>query len=137
VTAAYDLARIRRILILLSAGARAARSGRGVPLTEAVRLTGARSTKQVVEDVDAVSSLWLDPGEDEDFVHLSVEDGAVHVLYAPPLGGKPPAFSLAEGAVLLAALAPFAEGRTASGTSPRGTSRRVRSISSGSTGSSR
>jgi proteasome accessory factor C len=106
VTAAYDLRRIRRLLVLLPAAARAARSGRGVPLAEAVRLTGARSTKQVIEDVDAVSSLWVDPGEGESLVHLYVEDGAVHALYSEPFG-KPPALSLAEGAVLLAALAPF------------------------------
>ncbi len=105
-TAAYDLARIRRLLLLLPAAARAARSDRGIPLAEAARLTGARSTRQVVEDVDAVSSLWVDPGEGEELVHLYVEDGAVHALYAEPFG-KPPALSLAEGAVLIAALSPF------------------------------
>lgn len=109
-TAAYDLARIRRILVLLAAAGRAARSGRGVPLAEAVRLTGARGARQVAEDVDAISSLWVDPGEGEDLVQLYLDDGAVHVMYAPPLGERPPAFSLAEGVVVLAALAPFAEG---------------------------
>jgi proteasome accessory factor C len=106
VTAAYDLRRIRRLLVLLPAAARAARSGRGVPLAEAVRLTGARSAKQVIADVDAIASLWVDPGEGGPLVHLYVEDGAVHALYAEPFG-RPPALSLAEGAVLLAALAPF------------------------------
>jgi proteasome accessory factor C len=106
VTAAYDLRRIRRLLLLLPAAARAARSGRGIPLAEAARITGARSTNQVVEDVDAVASLWVDPGEGEELVHLYVEDGAVHALYSEPFG-RPPALSLAEGAVLLAALAPF------------------------------
>ncbi len=109
-SAAYDLARIRRILVLLAAAGRAARSGRGVPLAEVVRLTGARGTSQVLEDVRAIGSLWVDPGEGEDFLHLYVADGAVHVLYPSPLGEKPPAFSLAEGVVLLAALAPFADG---------------------------
>lgn len=105
-TAAYDLRRIRRLLLLLPAAARAARSDRGVPLAEAVRLTGARSTKQVIEDVDAVASLWIDPGEGGDLVHLYIEDGEVHALYSEPFG-KPPALSLAEGAVLLAVLSPF------------------------------
>jgi proteasome accessory factor C len=106
VTAAYDLRRVRRLLLLLPVAARAARSGRGVPLAEAARLTGARGAKQVVEDVEAISSLWVDPGDGEDLVHLYVEDGAVHALYPEPFG-RPPALSVAEGAVLLAALAPF------------------------------
>jgi proteasome accessory factor C len=106
VTAAYDLRRVRRILLLASAAARRLPGGEGVPLAEAARLTGARGTKQVIEDVDAVATLWVDPGDGESPVHLYVEDGAVHVLYAEPFG-RPPAFSLAEGAVLLAALAPF------------------------------
>ncbi len=76
-TAAYDLSRIRRLLLLLPAAARAARNDRGVPLAEAARLTGARSTKQVIEDVDAVASLWVDPGEGGDLIHLYVEDGEV------------------------------------------------------------
>jgi proteasome accessory factor C len=63
----------------------------------------------VVEDVDALASLWVDPGEGDPLVHLYVEDGAVHALYAEPFG-RPPALSLAEGAVLLAALAPFEKG---------------------------
>lgn len=107
-TAAYDLRRIRRLLLLLPAAARAARSDRGVPLAEAARLTGARSTRQVIEDVDAVASLWVDPGGGGELVHLYVEDGAVRALYSEPFG-KPPALSLAEGAVLLAALSPFAK----------------------------
>jgi proteasome accessory factor C len=106
VTAAYDLRRVRRLLLLLPAAARAAQRGRGVPLGEAARLTGARSTKQVIEDVDAVASLWVDPGEGGDLVHLFVEDGEVHALYSEPFG-KPPALSLAEGAVLLSVLSPF------------------------------
>jgi proteasome accessory factor C len=106
VTASYDLRRIRRLLLLLPAAARAARSDRGVPLAEAARLTGARSPKQVIEDVDAVASLWVDPGQGGELVHLYVDDGEVHALYSEPFG-RPPALSLAEGAVLLAALSPF------------------------------
>lgn len=107
-TAAYDLGRVRRLLLLIPAAARAARDNRGIPLDEAVRLTGARSTKQVVGDVDAVASLWVDPGEGEPLVNLYIEDGEVQALYATSFG-RPPALSLAEGAVLLAALAPFEE----------------------------
>jgi proteasome accessory factor C len=103
---AYDLSRIRRILLLLPAAARAARAGKGVPLAEAAKISGARSTDQVVEDVDALSSLYIDPGEGETVVHLYVEDGKVQALYAQPFG-RPPALSLAEGAVLLSALAPL------------------------------
>jgi proteasome accessory factor C len=106
VTAAYDLRRLRRLLLLLPAAARAARGGRGVPLAEAARITGARSIKQVTDDVAALASLWIGPGEGEELVDLFVEDGAVHAVYAQPFG-RPPALSLAEGAVLLAALAPF------------------------------
>ena len=103
---AYDLSRVRRILLLLPAAARGARAGKGIPLAEAAKLSGARSTDQVVEDVDALSALYIDPGEGETVVHLYVEDGEVQALYAQPFG-RPPALSLAEGAVLLSALAPL------------------------------
>jgi proteasome accessory factor C len=106
VTAAYDLARVRRLLLLIAAAAKAARAGRGVPLAEAVRLTGARREEQVIEDLDALSSLWVDPGQGDDLVQLDVEDGEVFATYAEPFG-RLPALSLAESAVLLAALAPF------------------------------
>jgi proteasome accessory factor C len=109
VTAAYDLRRIRRLLLLLPAAARAARNGRGIALADAARLTGARSAKQVVEDVDVLKALWIDPGEGEELVDLFIEDGRIHAVYARPFG-SPPALSLAEGAVLLAALAPFKDG---------------------------
>jgi proteasome accessory factor C len=106
VSAAYDLSRVRRILLLLPAAARAVRNGKGVPLADAAKLTGARSTKQVVEDVEALSALYIDPGEGETVVDLLVEDGEVHALYAQPFG-QPPALSLAEGAVLISALSAF------------------------------
>jgi proteasome accessory factor C len=105
VSEAY-LKRLRRLLLLLPAAARAARNGRGVPLARAVELTGARSEAEVVADVGALSGLWVDPASAEDVVDVYVEDGEVHVTYAQVFGA-PPAFSLAEGAVLLAALVPF------------------------------
>jgi proteasome accessory factor C len=106
VTAAYDLSRLRRLLLLLPAVARAERSGRGVPLAEAARITGARSEKQVREDVKALEDLWVDPGEGDPLVDLAVENDEVRSLYPEPFG-TPPALSLAEGTVLLAALRPF------------------------------
>jgi proteasome accessory factor C len=101
--------RLRRLLILLPAAARAARTGRGVPLARAVDLTGARTEAEVIADVAAVSGLWMDPASAEDVVDVYVEDGEVFVTYAQTFGA-PPAFSLAEGAVLLAALLPFERG---------------------------
>lgn len=98
--------RLRRILLLLPVAARAARRGRGVPLSRAAEITGARSGAEVAEDVAAVSGLWVDPALAEDVVDLYVEDGEVHVTYAH-LFDAPVALSLAEGAVLLAALAPY------------------------------
>ncbi len=106
-TAAYDLARIRRLLLLLSAASRALPGTRGVPLPRAVQLTGARSEREVLADVAALQRLWTDPSEGEQPIDLYVESGAVHLTYPAPLGAKPPAFSLAEAAVLRAAIAPF------------------------------
>lgn len=103
---AYDLSRVRRLLLLVAAAAKAARVGRGVPLAEAARLTGARREAQVIEDLEALSGLWVDPGQGDELVQLDVVDGEVQATYAEPFG-RLPALSLAEGAVLLAALAPF------------------------------
>jgi proteasome accessory factor C len=103
------LRRLRRLLVLLPAAARASRAGEGLPLARAAELCGARSEAQVVEDVEAVAGLWVDPASAEDVVDVYVEDGKVHVTYAQAFGA-PPAFSLAEGAVLLGALLPFEKG---------------------------
>lgn len=109
-TDAYDLRRLRRLLLLLPAAARAAtRHGRGVPLAEAAKLTGARSAREVIEDVESLAELYIDPGQGETVIDLYLEDGEVQAVYAQPFG-RPPALSVAEGAVLLAALAPFEEG---------------------------
>lgn len=62
-TAAYDLGRLRRLLLLLPAAARAASRGRGVPLAEAVELTGARSVRQLVDDLALLGALYIDPGQ--------------------------------------------------------------------------
>jgi proteasome accessory factor C len=109
VTASYDLKRLRRLLLLLPAAARALKKGRGVPLDEAVRITGARSQQQLLDDVESLADLYIDPGQGETVVDFIVEDDAIHAMYAEPFD-RPPALSLAEGAVLLAALAPFEKG---------------------------
>lgn len=106
-TAAYDLGRTRRLLLLLSAASRSLPSPRGVPLARAVQLTGARSEREVLADVKALQRLWVDPSEGEQPIDLYVESGAVHLTYPALLGAKPPSFSLAEAAVLRAALEPF------------------------------
>lgn len=100
--------RLRRLLLLVPPALRAARSGRGVPLDRARRITGARSEAQVVEDVESVAQLYdlADPGEI--VLTLEIEDGEVHVVYAPHLEATL-ALSLPEGAMLLAALRPCAE----------------------------
>jgi proteasome accessory factor C len=106
VSEAY-LKRLRRLLLLLPVAARAATKGRGVPLSRAVELTGARDEAEVIADVTAVSdALWVAPGSSEDVIDLYVENGEVHLTY-PQAFGTPPAFSLVEGAVLLTALVPF------------------------------
>jgi len=102
----HSLQRLRRLLLLLPVAARAARAGRGVPLDKAVQLTGARSEASLREDVAAVADLWSEPAGGNDAIDLYVEDGEVHVTYELKFG-TPPAFSLAEGAVLVAALQPF------------------------------
>jgi proteasome accessory factor C len=122
VTEPYDLRRLRRLLLLFPAAARAARHGRGVPLAEAARLTGARSAAQVTEDIDALQALWVDPAEGEPLVDLFLEGGEVQAVYAQPFG-RPPSLSVAEAAVLLAALAPFQE---KAGTAARSASRKLR-----------
>jgi proteasome accessory factor C len=101
-----SLRRLRRLLLLLPVAARAARAGRGVPLDKAVQLTGARSEAALREDVGAVAGLWSEPAGGNDAIDLYVEDGEIHVTYELQFG-TPPAFSLAEGAVLVAALQPF------------------------------
>lgn len=111
-SAAYDLARTRRLLLLISAAARAVRTrADGLPLSRAVALTGAKSEDQLLADIKALGGVWVDPTQAEQAIDLQVEDGAVHLTYVTELASNPPAFSLAEAAVLRAALEPFeAEG---------------------------
>jgi proteasome accessory factor C len=112
VTVAYDLRRARRLLLLIAAAAKAVKRGEdGVPLARAVALTGAKNEKQLLEDIEALRLAWAAPTDAEETLSLDVENGRVHLTYVTELAENPPAFSLAEAAVLRAALQPFeAEG---------------------------
>ncbi|MBK9518163.1 MAG: WYL domain-containing protein [Anaeromyxobacter sp.] len=103
-----SLQRMRRLLLLLPVVARASARGKGLPLAKAVEVTGARDEAAVRDDVAAVRSLWVEPTGTEEAIDLYLEDGEVWVTYAQPFG-TPPAFSLAEGALLLSALEPYAQ----------------------------
>ncbi|MBI5068354.1 MAG: WYL domain-containing protein [Deltaproteobacteria bacterium] len=98
------LARLRRVLLLLPAGFEA--GPRGLSLAAAVKLTGARSERELLDDVTAVGSLDIGPSMPEDFVVVSVEDGRV-IVDAVSRFVAPPPLSLREGAALLAALRPL------------------------------
>lgn len=100
--------RLRRLLLLFAAASRAAARGGGVPLARAIQLSGARSEKELYDDVKSILDLWP-AGWGEEAIGLTVEDGEVHLVYAQGLASSP-GFSVAEGAVLVAALAPFEEG---------------------------
>lgn len=102
----YDLDRTRRLLVLISAATRSLKQGKGVPLARAVELTGARNAAEVEADVKALRELWVDPMTSEDTLDLYVENGEVFVTYVSHLG-TPPAFSVAEAAVLRSVLSPF------------------------------
>ncbi|MFO0585393.1 MAG: WYL domain-containing protein [Anaeromyxobacter sp.] len=101
------LSRLRRLLLVIPAAAKESLAGRALPLERARRLAGARSERQVLEDVDAIKELYLGAGVDEDdplWVQASSE--GIEVVYASGLDA-PLALSLPEGAMLLAALKPF------------------------------
>lgn len=102
----YDLRRTRRLLVLLAAAARADRDGKGLSVARAAQVTGARSEQELLADVGALSLLYGDPASGYEAPLLHVEDGQVHLEYGRAFG-KPPAYSLPEGAALLAVLKPF------------------------------
>jgi proteasome accessory factor C len=114
------LGRLRRVLLLLPAAFRA--GPRGLALSRAVRLTGARSEKELLDDVTAVGSLDIGPSMPEDFVSVAVEDGRVIVDNASRFVA-PPTLSLREGAALVAALRPHERG---GGTAVAGALRKLR-----------
>ncbi len=101
------LAQLRKMLILVPAAWRAGADG--LPLERAVKVTGARSTREIEELVAAIGYLELGPSMPDDCLSVSIEDGRVFVdsvlRFVQPLP-----LSLREGAALVAALRPFEKG---------------------------
>lgn len=97
--------RVRRLLVLIPA-ARAA-GEQGLPLARALALTGARSVKELQDDVVAVDDVAVSTDADADHLLVAIEHGRVRVDVDMGFG-RPPPLSLREGAALLAALRPFA-----------------------------
>jgi proteasome accessory factor C len=96
------------MLLLLPALGRASARGDGVTVARALELTGSRSEEELREGIEALHELWMAPDESDGElpVDLYEENGELFLTYAGPFGTLT-AFSLAEGAVLLAALEPF------------------------------
>lgn len=100
------LKRLTRILLLIPAAFRA--GDKGLPVQRAARICGARSVEELQEDIAAAGQIEVGPSMPEDFLHIVVEDGHVFVDSDMRLS-RPPPLTLPEGAMLLAALAPFAD----------------------------
>ena len=100
------LQRLTRLLLLVPAAFRT--GDKGLPVERAARICGARSVEELEEDIAAAGSLDGGPSMPEDFLHVAIEDGRVFVDSAMRLS-EPPPLTLAEGAMLYAALAPFAD----------------------------
>jgi proteasome accessory factor C len=100
--------RLRKLLLLLPALGKAALKNKGVTIEKALEITGARTEKELREGIDALKELWTAPdeGDGELPIDLQEEDGELSLTYTEAFGTLT-AFSLAEGSVLLAALAPF------------------------------
>jgi proteasome accessory factor C len=96
------------MLLLLPALGRASVRGKGVSIAKAIEITGSRNEKELREGLVALSELWMAPEESDGElpVDLYEENGELYLTYAGPFGTLT-AFSLAEGAVLLAVLKPF------------------------------
>ena len=70
-SAAYDLARTRRLLLLLSAAALTLPGTMGLPLARAVEITGAKNEREVLADVAVLAGIWTDPADGEQPIDLS------------------------------------------------------------------
>ncbi len=101
------LSQIRKMLLLVPAAWKTRPDG--LPLERAVKVTGARSVREVEQLVEAIGRLDLAPSMPDDCLWVSIENGRVHVdsvlRFVEPLP-----LSLREGAALLAALRPFERG---------------------------
>jgi proteasome accessory factor C len=98
------LRRLTRLLLLVPAAFRAGATG--LPISRAVRVCGARSVQEIEDDVAAAGQFDVGPSMPEDFLHVEIEDGRVFVDSSMGLT-RPPPLTLAEGAMLFAALSPF------------------------------
>jgi proteasome accessory factor C len=79
---------------------------KGLPLEKAVRVTGARSVKEIEQIVGALGQMEFGPSLPDTALLVSIEDGRVFADRALHLSTPPP-LSLREGAALLAAIRPF------------------------------
>ena len=98
------VAQVRKLLLLIPAAWKAGRAG--LPLERAVKVTGARSAREIQDLVTAVGTFELGPSMPEDFLSVMVENGRVIVDRALQFVAPPP-LSFREGAALMAALRPF------------------------------
>lgn len=97
-------ARLRRLLLLIPACARA--GGAGLGLERAVAITGAASAAELRADVLAVQGVAVD--DQPDAAHLLVEVEGDRIRVDLDMGfSRPPPLSVREGAALLSALRPF------------------------------
>lgn len=97
-------ARLRRLLLLIPACARAGEAG--LALDRAVAITGAAGAEQLRADVLAVQGVAVD--DQPDAAHLLVEVEGDRIRVDLDMGfGRPPPLSVREGAALLSALRPF------------------------------
>ena len=101
------VAQVRQMLLLIPAAWKAGPGG--IALDRAVKLTGARSDRELEELVTSVGAFELGPSMPEDFLAVSVVNGRVIVDRALHLVTPPP-LSLREAAALVAALRPFEDG---------------------------
>ena len=100
------LQRLTRLLLLIPAAFRA--GPKGLAIDRAVRVCGARSADELRADIEAAGQIDVGPSMPEDFLYVGIEDGRVIVDSALGLT-RPPPLSIPEGAMLEAALAPFAD----------------------------
>jgi proteasome accessory factor C len=102
-----SLSQLRKMLLLIPAAWKAGTAG--LPLDRAVKVTGARSRRELEEIVTSIGYLEMGPSMPDDFLSVIIENDRVHVdsvlRFLDPLP-----FSLREGAALIAALRPFEKG---------------------------
>ncbi len=105
------ISQVRKLLLLVPAAWKAGPDG--LPIDRAVRITGARSRKEVEGIVAAMGYLEMGPSMPDDFLMVTIENGRV-VVGSGLRFLEPLPFSLREGAALVAALRPFEKdgGRT-------------------------